>query len=264
MGIWDSIGGGLIGGLGGAGLGFLTGGPAGALAGGLAGGMSGWSAGDTMSSARDANLQNMQLTREAWARDDTAVQRRAADMQRAGFNPMLAAGSPAGNSSPMRQDPVKNQFGDVVQAVQDSVLKGVQAGKGLSETSGQNLSNELAGAVLQAKKTIARVDAANASLGLYAKSDDAVRKGLTDFQLQGEYSRHLKELSEALRAQLKREGYSSNTAGFEAAIKEFEAKWAKEEDEMGKGRAEGLGAWTSAGGKLVPGASLLIGPRKPK
>lgn len=47
------------------------------------------------------------MTRESWARDDNAVQRRAKDMESAGINPVMAAGSPASNSSP-----VKGEFPD--------------------------------------------------------------------------------------------------------------------------------------------------------
>lgn len=41
------------------------------------------------------------MQREAWHREDTAVQRRKEDMIRAGFNPVLAIGSPAQSSSPV-------------------------------------------------------------------------------------------------------------------------------------------------------------------
>jgi hypothetical protein len=51
---------------------------------------------------QDTNAQNEALTREAWARDDNAVQRRAADLQAAGLSQTLAAGSPAGVSSPIK------------------------------------------------------------------------------------------------------------------------------------------------------------------
>lgn len=50
----------------------------------------------------NTNAQNEMLTREAWARDDNATQRRVADLRAAGLSPTLAAGSPAGVSAPIK------------------------------------------------------------------------------------------------------------------------------------------------------------------
>lgn len=53
-----------------------------------------WSQGQT-------NALNERLTREAWAREDKAVQRRVADLKAAGLSPVLAAGSAAQSSGPI-------------------------------------------------------------------------------------------------------------------------------------------------------------------
>lgn len=54
-----------------------------------------------VSHQQQTNLQNEMLTRDQWSRDDNAVQRRVADLKAAGLSPILAAGSPAGTSSPI-------------------------------------------------------------------------------------------------------------------------------------------------------------------
>lgn len=68
-----------------------------------------WLGGNSQADAmREANRRNEALTRESWARDDTAVSRRVADLVKSGLNPALAAGSAAGNSAPLAQQPEGN------------------------------------------------------------------------------------------------------------------------------------------------------------
>ena len=55
------------------------------------------------------NEQNRELQYEAWHREDNAVQRRAADMAAAGFNPLLAAGAAAQSSGPVRVEAPQHQ-----------------------------------------------------------------------------------------------------------------------------------------------------------
>lgn len=82
-------------------------------------------------SQQRTNKKNEALMRESWARDDTAVQRRAADLEAAGMNPLLAAGGAAQSGSPIKLD--APQYGDIA----TGAIEGAQKANAIATTQAQ-------------------------------------------------------------------------------------------------------------------------------
>lgn len=109
---------------------------------------------------RDANERNAQLTRESWSRDDTAVQRRTADLVAAGLNPALAAGSAAATSSPIPQQAASNTgLGDALKAAGQSLAAIPTVEQNLKRNAAATLQSEAQANLTSQQARIAQMDA---------------------------------------------------------------------------------------------------------
>ena len=268
---FDDMAGALGGGLSGAAGGFMMGGPVGAIAGGLGGGLMGYAGARSQS---DANAKNEALTREQWGREDSAVQRRAKDMQAAGFNPLLAAGSPASASPASRMEPVDSGRGssqviealrgyqDIAKSLVDQKLVQAQTRASEVATKGGELSNKLADSVLTYKRLIERTNASDAVDRWHAKANPTqeanvnhvVEKSYGWTNSDGNY---LGALRDALISQLQAEGYNTRSAKAQATIDEILAEWKGIEDKFGGGYSNAVGNWTGA----AQGVRHLVEPK---
>lgn len=147
------------------------------------------------------NKQNESLTRESWTREDNAVQRRTADLQAAGINPLLAAGQAASSSSaiPMKAPEIADFGGAFVAGKQaETQDKLAEHTKTVGEANLQNSTKVANAQVDQMQAQTQLIDAQS----LQALHDMAIykRRGTTskDSGLMNQIMTGIDNLAESL------------------------------------------------------------------
>lgn len=122
-----------------------------------------------LQATRETNAQNLALTQQAWARDDTAVQRRTEDLRAAGMSPLLAAGSAAGNTNPATMS--APQFA-AKRYDYSQLLNGINQGMALARSTADQEAVKVQTAVNEQQKGINLQDAINRTRLTQAQIDN--------------------------------------------------------------------------------------------
>jgi hypothetical protein len=149
------------------------------------------------------NAINVGQQNKAWAREDNAVQRRAADMQAAGFNPVLAAGAPAQSSPAVRLDNVA-----------EGAMQGAQSATDISRTQAQEelINQQKSNEYTHQKILSANAEEADASARLKTLEADRAENlaGIQYGDSQGKATRLYSAASDTILKTMQNEASSNN------------------------------------------------------
>lgn len=132
------------------------------------------------SSERQTRDHMRSMQQQAWAREDTAHQRAVADLRAAGLSPVLAAGSPAPSSSPVKEDAPNLSLDGFSQHIASLVQQGIQAADGIATI---NLKSQQA-AQSKAQERFIEAQTANAALHGRELNFQAEMQGLRQKQME--------------------------------------------------------------------------------
>lgn len=187
---------------------------------GAASGIAGMLGGAINTGLQFANRKDMlDLQHEAWNREDTAVQRRAADMEAAGFSKTLAAGNAASTMAPIRLEAPQ-----ISKELTDAPMRALQASQGVLELMKQkaDISNTMA----QAKLIEAQTDKARSEAD-WMKSANPVKLENLNFE-NYKLKNTVDDVIKGVKADVQIKGFEQSMQEMDKRLKEnnvYESDW---------------------------------------
>lgn len=156
---------------------------------------------------RQTNIENADMMYKSWNREDNAVVRRVQDLQNAGLSPVLAAGSAAGASSPIKMEAPRGE--DYTSPAAANAIQGVLAASQVSKTDMDNrrTANEIGKISAETSNTMQNT--------LATKQNMEIQNIMTAYQ------------TKAIDAQTMKTRIDAMVAKFNAEIAKIDAEKAK-------------------------------------